>query len=359
MVNAALPGQKRKGETDMMKEKVRRLWECCFNDSKEFTDLYFRMRYSDDINLVMQSDGEVIAALQVLPYPMTFGQEIVKTGYISGACTHPEHRNRGVMHRLLAQAFGQMWRQGTVLSTLIPAEPWLFDYYARCGYAPVFGYRKETFHASTTPPTTDENGFTLHTTDTFHRPAYQYLDCKLRERPCCVLHTEQDFRAILADMNLSDGHLFTLLDAGEEIVALAVAYPDENGHWHIGELVADAEETGNLLLRHVCHSLHTPSVDVFLPPVPRSADSHPLGMARIVNAGSMLQLYAACHPELDICICLTDGELEANNGCYHLHNGVCTKSAKRLPGSHLALTVGELTGMIFATTSPYMSLMMN
>jgi len=34
-------------------------------------------------------------------------------------------------------------------------------------------------------------------------------------------------------------------------------------------------------------------------------------------------------------------------------------SAKRLPGSHLALTIGELTEKIFATSSPYMSLMLN
>lgn len=42
-------------------------------------------------------------------------------------------------------------------------------------------------------------------------------------------------------------------------------------------------------------------------------------------------------------IALTDSQISANNGYYYLNNGKCISSAKRLPGSHLALTVGELT----------------
>ena len=51
--------------------------------------------------------------------------------------------------------------------------------------------------------------------------------------------------------------------------------------------------------------------------------------------------------------------MSANNGYYYLNNGKYMNSAKRLPGSHLALTIGELTEKIFATSSPYMSLMLN
>ena len=54
-----------------MREKVKNLWKLCFNDSDEFTDMYFRLRYSNDVNIAIQSGEEVIAALQMLPYPMT------------------------------------------------------------------------------------------------------------------------------------------------------------------------------------------------------------------------------------------------------------------------------------------------
>ena len=44
------------------------------------------------------------------------------------------------MRQLLSQAFARMLPNGIFFSTLIPANPWLFDYYARIGYAPVFQY---------------------------------------------------------------------------------------------------------------------------------------------------------------------------------------------------------------------------
>ena len=78
----------------MIREKVKNLWKLCFNDSEEFTELYFRLRYNNDINIAIQSGEEVIAALQMLPYPMTFEGEDIHTAYISGACTHPDYRNR-------------------------------------------------------------------------------------------------------------------------------------------------------------------------------------------------------------------------------------------------------------------------
>lgn len=55
-----------------MREQVKKLWKLCFNDSDEFTEMYFRLRYNNEVNIAIQSGEEVIAALQILPYPMTF-----------------------------------------------------------------------------------------------------------------------------------------------------------------------------------------------------------------------------------------------------------------------------------------------
>ena len=82
-------------------------------------------------------------------------------------------------------------------------------------------------------------------------------------------------------------------------------------------------------------------------------------MARIIDAHAMLQLYAAAYPETEWNLVLTDEQLQANTGYYYLNNGHCMKSAKRLPVSHLALTIGELTAKILVPQHPYMSLMLN
>ena len=44
----------------------------------------------------------------------------------------------GAMRELLSQAFTRMLHNDMSISTLIPAEPWLFGYYAGMGYVPVF-----------------------------------------------------------------------------------------------------------------------------------------------------------------------------------------------------------------------------
>ena len=67
-----------------MKEKVKALWKLCFDDSDQFIDMYFRLRYKSEINVVIESGNEVISALQMLPYPMSFCGKQVATSYISG-----------------------------------------------------------------------------------------------------------------------------------------------------------------------------------------------------------------------------------------------------------------------------------
>lgn len=338
----------------MIREKVKSLWRLCFDDTEEFIDMYFRLRYNNDVNIAIQSGEDVIAALQMLPYPMTFCGKEINTVYISGACTHPDYRNRGVMRELFSQAFTRMLHNHIAISTLIPAEPWLFDYYARNGYAAVFGYNTYLFKAASSLP---QGTLILKVIDEYKKEVYAYMNRKLRERDFCIQHTEADFQVILSDLRLSGGHLFTL-NQENTIVALAVAYPDDKGKWYIGELLSDNVEWSSLLLQRICEEIKVLTLEVLTPPA--EGQTYQLqGMARIINAKAVLDLYAAIHPELELNISLTDEQINANNGYYYLNNGKCMNSAKRLPGSHLALTIGELTEKVFAASRPYMSLMLN
>ena len=67
-----------------MKERIKKLWQMCFADSEAFTDLYFRLRYKEDINIAICENDEPISALQMIPYPMTFFGKHWKTSYVSG-----------------------------------------------------------------------------------------------------------------------------------------------------------------------------------------------------------------------------------------------------------------------------------
>lgn len=347
-----------------MRGKVKKLWKLCFNDSDEFIDMYFRLRYNSEVNIAIESGDEVIAALQMLPYPMTFFGSEVSTSYISGACTHPDYRDRGVMRELLSQAFGAMYRNDIAFSTLIPAEPWLFDYYARMGYSPVFSYSKRIFRVpaddklilSSLPSSGIPWKLRSHTD--YDTALYRYFNRKMQERPCCLQHSESDFHVILADLKISHGTIFTLSDH-LGISALAAAYPYEDASgMYISELFSDTPEAELRLLELICRELNADTLDIIMPPV-ADQPTFTLGMIRIIRPKQILQLYAATHPEVELNIDLYDDQLSANNGYYYLNKGKCMYSHRRIPGAHERLSIGQLAERVFAAERPYMSLMLN
>lgn len=337
----------------MIKQKVKALWKLCFDDNDEFVDMYFHLRYNDEVNIAIESGKEVISALQMIPYPMTFCGELIQTSYISGTCTHPDFRGNGVMRELLSQAFAHMRYNRIALTTLIPAEPWLFDYYAHMGYASVFRYSEKKASQWNISPGTDILVTRLTDAD---EAVYLYLNKKMSERTCCIQHTFSDFKVILADLQISKGALY-VATVQEQITGIAVVYPDDNG-LQVNELFAENNETEKALLHHIRQEAGTNVVTILSPPITDN-EQHTLGMARIIDAKMILQLYAALYPEVEMSIKLTDEQLAINNGYYYLYKGKCKVSKERLPGSHQQLTIGELCERLLSPLQPYMSLMLN
>lgn len=336
-----------------MKEKVKALWKLCFDDSDRFIEMYFNSRYSDERNIAIESEGQVISALQMIPYPMTFCGHTVPTSYISGACTHPDFRGKGIMSQLLSQAFAQMLRKGESLSTLIPGEPWLFDYYERMGYAPVFQYATEAITAPDTIPSKD---IVVTFIPEYQEDIYSYLNRKLSKRPCCIQHTTTDIKAIIADLAVSSGTLF-VARRDHEILGIAIAYKEDDCIL-INELLADNEDAEQSLLYSIYQLTGYKHFTQLMPPTDVPS-KHTLGMARIINAKEILQLYTAAFPEDEMQLELHDEQVSANDGYYHLHQGICTFSATRISDTYTQLSIRELTNKLFAPLKPYMSLMMN
>lgn len=335
------------------KEKVKALWKLCFDDTEEFIEMYFTLRYKNERNVAIESGDEVISALQMLPYPMSFCNTMIDTSYISGACTHPDFRSKGAMRQLLSQAFARMLQNGVYISTLIPAERWLFDYYARMGYAPVFHYSSKEFILPEFIPSKE---IVVETLSEYQEEVYSYLNRKLSERPCCIQHTEEDFRVIMTDLAVSNGVLF-VARLQDKINGAAIAYKAKD-KVIINELLADCKDAEHSLLYHIRQHLGSSNMIQLMPPdnqYPQQA----LGMARIINAKEVLQLYASAFPEDEMQIELSDKQLTANNGYYYLCKGKCMYSPDRLPGTHIQMNINELTDRILQPLSPYMSLMMN
>lgn len=74
----------------MVKEEVIRLWRICFQDSEDFIRFYFDKKYREENTLTLSENGQIVSALQMLPYQMTWNGNLIPVSYISGASTLPE-----------------------------------------------------------------------------------------------------------------------------------------------------------------------------------------------------------------------------------------------------------------------------
>lgn len=347
-----------------MKKRVRELWDICFGDSEAFTKLYFSKRYSEEVNLAIEEEGKVISALQILPYPMTFCGEIIPTGYISGACTHPDYREKGAMKRLLLKSFHRMLENNVLLTTLIPAEEWLFGYYFKTGYVPVFENSEQAFSSKRLSPSSEYliSEFTSSQTD-----VYPFFDKKMKERPCCIQHTLEDFQVILDDLHLGKGQLLTAR-VKDKIAGLAFCYLKDN-RLYVPELFFENKDVRDTLLFEAAELMDAKKITCITPSTDEKGDI--LGMARIINAEKMLQIYATQHPELELSFNLVDNFIEENNAFYSMKSGKIKRgettetslkiSIQQLTQGLMGYKVEQLPKEISALSkqSPYMSLMLD
>lgn len=337
-----------------MKEKVKTLWRHCFKDSEDFIEMYFRTRFSKQTNMSIVSGGDLISALQLIPYPMTFCGQQVSTSYISGACTHPDFQGKGIMKELISQSLARMYNEGIYFSTLIPADPWLFDYYSKLGYASVFKYTKKEFMI---PELTPSKDYTIKNTSEYSIELFKYLNENIRKRPCCVQHTKKDFKVILQDLLISNGEIFYAIKK-KEIMGIAILYKTTE-NIRIEELIVNNKEIENSLLYAIKKETGKDKVIINSPIEDDLYPLIPMGMGRIVNVKSVLQLYASFFPKDEMQIQLSDNQLSSNNGYYYLFNGKCMFCENRLPGAHVQLNINQLTIKILGKLKPYMNLMLN
>lgn len=344
--------------------QTRALWKLCFNDNESFVRLYFSKVYRHELNSFEERDGKVIAALQRLPYRLTLAGHTVTVGYVSGVCTSPEFRGKGIMNKLMKQAHRQMAEDGHSFALLIPAEERLFDYYAKQGYAPC----RPSLYEQTYEPLPILSDNDPQTDDTY---TYQVitkkeecevnalticLEKELSSRGCAVVHTKKQIDVVLDDLFLANGIVVTACSANGKLEAVLLAV-NQKGALHIMEIAAPD--------RRIVSTLVKRAADTLQPEQPQITRTWNRAALRILNVPVALSLYADVHPELNtVWRIIGDDALLDNNGFYRLANGTCT----HLPqpaccteslSSDAVFDIRQLAERLFNETGPYLSLMLN
>ena len=359
---------------DRIKNETRVLWDKCFSEEdKRFVDFYFEKRYNENDNIFIEKDGKVVSALQLISYPFSYYGKTIGCSYLSGCCTDPDYRSQGLMNDLIIKALKQAKNNGACFAALIPASESLFNYYAGTNFVTTFDYSKIRINLSQQVNETTSQQVSNSVISDFQQliansqqptadfyEVYEYFNNKMRARNCCIQHNEYDFKVITDDLELFDNHLL-VAKYGEDICGLAFCYL-RNGEIYIKDVFAESSAIFSDLITaaktvksqkskvkssasvSVSESVsESVSINILVPPV-AGQKTHRLGMARLIDAETMLRLYAMSHPKMKMEISLVDTILPENNGSYYINNGTLDK--KNSIGTNV-VDIEQLTQALF------------
>ncbi len=333
-------------------QAIRALWQEVFHDDERFVELLFAHLYRDENAIGIEQDGQWIAALQMLPYRFLWSNSLLDVAYISGAATRPQYRNQGYMSQLLTRAFDEMKARHIPLSVLVPAEPWLYDFYAARGYAPLF-FREERCYDSA--HRFEAKGY--HWATFTREELFAFFEEQMLSRPLCMQHSRADFEVVCGDVELEGGAVFSLADEAGCLVALSFSVCRDN-EVLVKELLATTAEAEVAMLRAVQTRFPGKSICRYLPATEQSrAVRH--GMMRIVDVETVLSRFAEDNRSLSMTIRVVDADLPHNTGDYRLAHGVCHRESIDTPDYNVDI-VGLATLLFTQGKSlPYMSLMLD
>ena len=357
---------------DTTKPDVINIWHTCFpEDSDSFLKYYFTNRYKNAYTIVCIFDDKVVACLQMLPFNFSFYNNNVRSAYISGAATLPEYRNMGIMKSLLRFSFNIMLHNSTVMSTLIPAEDWLVNFYDSLGYSMTFQH----FVA----PAYSYNFLHAKPNDFPHAKPNEILHAKLADIPnlyffynqhfvninLCVQKSYYDFRMIVEECIIDGGEVLYTVE-NNVINSLCFVIPNviERSVW-IKDLIANDNFIIKNIIEYVLNSY--PDCNIQLSTHCDDNITHMFkgsildkGMARIIDAKTLLSLYAKSHPDLNFTISVNDSNIPENNCSFKINNSFCNTITNNCKTDYY-IDITSLTKLILGTYEshhPYMSLMM-
>lgn len=337
-----------------IKRQTHTLWQKCFDDTQQFTDLYFTHKYTPDRNTYIIRRNNVVSALQRLPYNINFCNTPTPVAYISGVCTHPDLRNQGLATQLIKTAHRQIYHTNqTTFALLIPAHNSLQKFYTQTGY--------HFFNPPQTPPphNTQQPHNTTYITyrTTQHTPLNNwttYINRQLTHIPNSMLQTTDDIHMVCADLFLSGGcavqaHNPTL----STIQGLLFAVPAEKSMTVI-ECFADTQQIARQMIQTALHTLNLP------PDTPTVKQQNTVGV-RVINATNALKTYTHTHPHTTLNLHIqNDTDIPQNNGYYTFRNGQCTHTqAPEAPNKYTKINIEQLPTLLFTDGNPYLSMMNN
>lgn len=295
-----------------------RLWQLCFGDTDAFLSSYFSEVYRDDSTLIGYTEGVATTHLQYLPVELSSGGERLPVSYVVAVCTHPDYAGRGLMKEMLKEALRLARERGDVASLLLPAEDWLFDYYAKAvGYAPIpVAVTTTSLEAVLSESDPECEGATL----------VEYLTAVERTNKAPqLLHSPALWRVVTEDYPTSEGYVLREHRTAEGKVNGALFYVEREDEVVV-QAIYGSSAVREVLLQELSHSAK--KVSYYLRPEGgRGVGEERRGMIRLLDPLRFLQHLATLHSDLRGAWAYSDELFPALDGLYIVEGGVVRRPA--------------------------------
>lgn len=137
--------------------KTRELWEEIFTeDSAQFLDYYYEVKTEENEIFVAEDNGTVRSMLQLNPYRLHLGDEVVEAKYIIAVATDEKYRHQGLMAALLKMSMGQMYDNGEPFTFLMPAAEAI---YRPFDFRYIYAQKQTCIEAGDKKESPDRKGF--------------------------------------------------------------------------------------------------------------------------------------------------------------------------------------------------------
>lgn len=314
---------------------ARTLWKLVFVDSDAFIDSYFSQVYRDEDTLIIDSPEGALSQVQVPRMHLADAGSLLPVGYVTGVSTRPEARGRGLMRELMHSTLRLEQQRGDVLSVLIPAEEWLYDYYQRVGgYVPYFAERI----------TSDHQEALLEPDESYCRESLlDYLVAvETARHGVHLLQSRAFLSVVLEDYAADESTYFYTHQRTEGLIDGALFVMETPEALLVRALYGTAPVRESLIGQ--LEQSATKPIRYYLRPL-AGQPQRPKGMLRIIDLEAFIRWYAASHPEVSLSFTFRDQLFPTNEGSYIIASG----RVERLPltEAHHTLSQSALLSALY------------
>ncbi len=330
---------------------LKALWRDTFGDPDVYIDeVIFKYKTAPESIMLFESGGKLISAIHMPRSGFSFWGKELSAAYVMGVATHKSQRGHGYMRPLMNAALKRMYDSGTSFCTLIPAEDWLYDYYADFGFTEAFYLKKSDVYINNSS-SFDEKVSELSDDEALYRFYRDYF----RDEPFHIKKSRTDFKAVLTDHRLGKGRVL-IHKTGSDIDGACFAISD--GECIIKELCANENKVRGALLSYAASLYDTEKIRMISRPKNFGEDGvYRRGMIRAVRVFDVLCAYAAAHEEESFTMSVKDNDISRNTGVYRLSDGVVSKLSDEL--YDIALSPAEVMRFVLKGQICYMNLMLD